>query len=258
MSSGRIGSVYGELTVIDEYKTEKGYWKCTCQCTCGVIKDISYPNLKSGRTRSCGHLEKANREKFKDLTGKTFGDLTVMVKAPQRLKGEILWRCRCTCGRMLEVTRTQLVRGYAKSCGFHQNDQLIGKHFNQLQIIRISEDNRHVYCQCSCGATLWTYKYNVLSGHTKSCGHLLKADHFQRIDGVVVSALARKISSRNTSGYTGVSKTANGKWTAYITLKYKRHTLGVFDQLEEAVRARKNAEEHYFNPILEKAHPSKS
>lgn len=54
-------------------------------------------------------------------------------------------------------------------------------------------------------------------------------------------------NSNNTSGVTGVSldKRSN-KWIAYITLNRKHHYLGSFHQKEDAVRARKQAEEKYF------------
>lgn len=60
-STGRspdlTGKVYGRLTLIRRL----GYIKCTwylCQCACGVQKELDLNNLASGRTRSCGCLQK--------------------------------------------------------------------------------------------------------------------------------------------------------------------------------------------------------
>ena len=53
------------------------------------------------------------------------------------------------------------------------------------------------HCLCSCGNTKWLFKYNVLNGHTKSCGHLLKKDNFKRIDGVVLATLHKKTAIRD-------------------------------------------------------------
>jgi hypothetical protein len=41
----------------------------------------------------------------------------------------------------------------------------------------------------------------------------------------------------NTSGYKGVSKTPSGRWSAYITVDYRRRALGTFDTAAEAAQA---------------------
>ena len=56
-----------------------------------------------------------------------------------------------------------------------------------------------------------------------------------------------KIKTTNKSGVTGVHfEKFIQKWRACITFK------GKFDRFEEAVQARKNAEDKYFKPILNK------
>lgn len=44
----------------------------------------------------------------------------------------------------------------------------------------------------------------------------------------------------------------DGRYRAYITVARKQKALGIFGTLEEAAAARKQAEEKYFKPILEK------
>ena len=51
-----------------------------------------------------------------DLTGKVFDQLTV-IEPCGRLRGGILWRCKCACGNFREVISANLVRGVTKSCG---------------------------------------------------------------------------------------------------------------------------------------------
>lgn len=54
----------------------------------------------------------------------------------------------------------------------------------------------------------------------------------------------RKIAINNTSGCTGVYWNGRrGKWSAEIRRGKKRRYLGSFEELEDAVRARKEAEE---------------
>lgn len=46
-----------------------------------------------------------------------------------------------------------------------------------------------------------------------------------------------KTFSTNTSGYTGVYKQKNGKYTSTIVVNYNKIHLGVYDSFEEACRA---------------------
>ena len=52
-----------------------------------------------------------------DLTGRTFGRLTVIAEAPKHRRGRVHWRCRCTCGNEVVVDGTSLRRGATQSCG---------------------------------------------------------------------------------------------------------------------------------------------
>ena len=69
----------------------------------------------------------------------------------------------------------------------------------------------------------------------------------------VQNAHNRKISKANTSGITGVYLRNNiNKWYAYISIDGKRKHLGCFDSKEEAIQARKEAEEKYFGEYARK------
>ena len=52
-----------------------------------------------------------------DQTGKTFGRLTVISKAPSRKNWQTYWLCRCVCGKEIEASTQNLNRGGVKSCG---------------------------------------------------------------------------------------------------------------------------------------------
>jgi len=54
------------------------------------------------------------------------------------------------------------------------------------------------------------------------------------------------LSTRNTSGYTGVSfNSRSQKWLAYININKKHHSLGQFDSRDEAIAARESAVRDY-------------
>ena len=60
--------------------------------------------------------------RLKDLTGQTFGQLTVVSLLPNRNKhGKALFRCRCSCGGWSPaVVGGDLTSGRTKSCGCEQ------------------------------------------------------------------------------------------------------------------------------------------
>jgi len=61
------------------------------------------------------------------------------------------------------------------------------------------------------------------------------------------NVIKQKKRKDNTSGYRGVSwNKASGKWKAYIQVDGKQKHLGYFKELEDAVRAYKEAELKYY------------
>lgn len=54
----------------------------------------------------------------------------------------------------------------------------------------------------------------------------------------------------STSGDTGVSRTRKGRWRSYVGVDYAQRHLGVFDTKEEAVLARRRAQQELgFSPL---------
>lgn len=65
----------------------------------------------------------------------------------------------------------------------------------------------------------------------------------------------KSISSTNTSGFIGVCwDKDNNKWMSYIGLNDKRIHLGRFDNKEDAIRARLQAEKEYFGEFAPQRH----
>lgn len=58
-----------------------------------------------------------------DLTGKTFGLLTVVEKAENIKHRNAFWKCTCDCGNEVYVSGTNLRRGYTTHCGCDQAEQ---------------------------------------------------------------------------------------------------------------------------------------
>jgi hypothetical protein len=68
-----------------------------------------------------------------------------------------------------------------------------------------------------------------------------------RLVTVSQNGMNREIGTNNSSGIVGVSwHKQTGKWIARIQIDKKRINLGLFDNFDDAVEARKEAEQKYF------------
>lgn len=65
--------------------------------------------------------------KANQLTGKTFGRLTVVERIGVSKNGHILWLCTCECGNSTVVFGSNLVRNHTLSCGC-LNTEVITRH----------------------------------------------------------------------------------------------------------------------------------
>lgn len=153
------GQRFGRLTVIkrDEDRVDKrgrhtAMWVCKCEC--GTVKTVAGGHLKSGHTKSCGCWGQRDngRSRLDDLTGKRFGKLTVVKRAPNYIspKGQVrtAWECKCDCGNTVVVDATVLKSGKQVSCGCHSKalahknhfQDLTGKRFDKLVVLGRAED----------------------------------------------------------------------------------------------------------------------
>lgn len=54
---------------------------------------------------------------IRDLVGKRFGRLLVVCKTDKRSRRQIIWRCRCDCGKYNNVKTGDLISENTRSCG---------------------------------------------------------------------------------------------------------------------------------------------
>lgn len=186
-----IGQKFGKLTVVEKTgdRTKDGQiiWKCVCDCSESNNSIIyAYTNeLLSGRKKSCGCELK---HKYEDLTGQTFGRLTVLnIAGRDDKRRTIIWRCICSCDEHNEVyvSSEKLKSGNTSSCGCLSKEILInnnksrvydltGKRFGMLEVerrIRQDENCEPTWlCLCDCGRRI-EVSSNYLLGRKKiSCG----------------------------------------------------------------------------------------
>lgn len=167
------GQRFGKLIVLGPSdERANGFMVWECQCDCGNSKRVPTPNLTGGRTKSCGC------SRFRDLTGRRFGKLTVVRKTETRSNGFIIWECICDCGSTTTVTTNNLTGGTVQSCGCTRFKDLSGKRFGQLLVLHPTQDRRsgHIVweCQCDCGNTVRVTSSKLINGDKTSCGCVSK------------------------------------------------------------------------------------
>ena len=154
----------------------------------------------------------------KDLTGQKFERLTVVERKENTKLGERVWMCKCDCGNSVSVQSGHLISGHTKSCGCLSREKSSMRSVENFTNVR----------------------------------KFIDTDAVENTRLSVISS-KRSLNKNNTSKTRGVSfVTKNRKWHAYINLKGTRMNLGEYKKLEDAIKARKQAEELYFEPIIER------
>lgn len=147
-----------------------------------------------------------------------------------------------------------------------RHGEIAGMRSGRLKAIRPTGERKHgrrVWeCLCDCGGTAYVRSDLLTTGATRSCGCLKeercragaeRSRNIDRFEGTRVGMLRSKVRSDNRSGFKGVCRVPKGdRWRAYISLQGKRVHLGYFDTAEEAAEARAEAEERYFDPVIER------
>lgn len=150
-----------------------------------------------------------------NLKDRRFGRLVVEGNASR--KGYVI--CLCDCGKRKEIRATSLTKAFqpTRSCGCIQRElvRAIGsKTIPQNMEKQVKTNLRY---------------------HT----------NFQVIEDV-------NPPKHNTSGYKGISWDVHRKkWMTYINVHSKRIFIGRFASLDDAVDARKEAEEKYHKPLID-------
>lgn len=215
---------------------------------------------------------------LKKIIGQRFGNLVVIERAEDFVrpsgKKDVQYLCQCDCGNCIITKSFNLLHKNKRSCGcvstlYHHTENVydltgeygIGyttntnkKFYFDLDDYELIKDN------CWWEATNGYVVSNGESLHRK----IMNANKNEIIDHINHDTLdnrkcnLRKCTtsqnninkgkiSKNTSGYTGVTyRKDRKKWVSRITIDKKTYYLGNYSTIEEAVDARKKAENKYF------------
>lgn len=256
-----------------------------CRCSCGNQVKVCGKYLKNGHKKSCGCIKTKSPYNFEDLTERRFGKLLVMyreeTKAQPSKQHKTMWRCKCDCGNEVIVSATHLKSGHTQSCGCIAKDKFLEmvKKYNDYEI---QEDYVIMYTQSGnpfyvdlddfwkvkniCWYMDNGYLLGLVNGKKiqlhrfiMNCPKDRYVDHIGgsdtrndnrkqnlRIVTMSQNCMNSKRRSTNTSGVTGVCwDKYHRRWHARLEIYGKMVLSKFYDNFEDAVKARKEAEEKY-------------
>ena len=134
------------------------------------------------------------------------------------------------------------------------------KTFGALKVKEKVIINNRTYwnCICKCGKERIFYHNTLKQGYAKSCGcRITFKDNIQKklkkycTNNTYIPKLKNATLNRNnTSGYRGVSyRKDRCKYRAYIKFQGRDIFLGNFDDIDDAIKARQEAEKEYFGLV---------
>lgn len=161
----------------EDIKPGRPSWNCRCDC--GNLVRISTTGLtKANGTKSCGCLRHKPSPGCIELTGQTFGLLTVIRKDQSATGGRAKWICQCECGNLTSVLSESLRNGSTKSCGCivsRLKYDLTGMVFGHLLVLERTYDRRYVSkdtrwkCLCqNCGRIVSVTSYKLRTSNPYS------------------------------------------------------------------------------------------
>lgn len=181
-----VGNRRGSLVVTDaNYGTnERGRRLIRCRCDCGGEIVLTARAWSQGGRLDCGCTSHRNRRhNHVASVGDVFGHLTVL-STSREMHGTSqvdMAHCRCSCGKEVDVTVSNLGLGKVRSCGCYGR-VANGDVFGRLTVIDNSLTSEKgislARCRCSCDAhnEIVVPQTSLKRGNTKSCGCLV-AEH---------------------------------------------------------------------------------
>lgn len=225
------GQKFNKLTVVKRVSDHiqpsgqhSTMWLCRCDCGNEVV--VRGSHLKNEKTKSCGCLHGENLEKYgKNNKKYNTYDLTGKYGIGYTSKGEEFY---------FDLEDYDKIKDYCwliNSYGYVVTSEA-GNNKKKILMHRLITN-----CQNEFDID---HKYGKETRNDNRKSNLRIATESQNM-------MNRNLSTRNKSGVVGVSwTTVYNKWLANIMLNGKNIHLGYFDKFEDAVQARKEAEDKYF------------
>jgi len=206
-----------------------------------------------------------------DITGQTFGNLTVIEYSGRDIYRNAQWRCKCACGGEAIASITHLRSGHTQSCGCINKQKIKNLKYSHgmagTRLYNIWANMKQRCCDINLpsykdyggrGITVcksWRQDFQAFYDWAMPNGYreTLSIDRIDNSKGyspnncrwvtMDIQAKNRRIRSTNKSGISGVAyKKSINKWIAGISINGKQVHIGSYSTKEEAVKARQELE----------------
>lgn len=226
------GKMFGRLKVIKEDPNRGKRTRWLCQCSCGnpeLVSVLSY-NLKSGAVKSCGCLVVENNKKRGKHNRYKLSEDGSFYTVYEEDSDKYFY---------VDAEDYAFIKDYYWFFDETGYVKTIKQKNNTREIIYLHRLIMHLTPEDK------VYVDHII--HPK--GKEDKIDNRKsnlRIVTPTQNSMNKWISSKNKSGTTGVIKKPGDKWEAFLTMNKETKLRKTFDTIEEAIQARKEAEEKHF------------
>lgn len=220
-----MNQTFDRLKVIS-YERYNGRVYFNCSCKCGGFKKALSSNVIAGKTKSCGCLQKEQAQKSNSK--RNIYDLSGEYGIGYTSKGEEFYFDLDDYDKIKDYCWSAR-HGYLRARDPNTNKDII---MHRL-IMNVNETDN---------AIVDHIKHNTLDNRKSQL----------RVCSPKENSRNKELLKSNKSGYPGVYK-YNNKWTAKIMVNRKSISLGTYKSFENALKARKEAEDKYFGDFSYRA-----
>lgn len=177
------GNIYGDWLVLfkeEELTKQKkrAIWVCECR-TCKTKKNISGSDLRT-RLPKCPNC-KLKENQTSEINNR-YGKMTVIDFSYINKDRHYIWKCKCDCGNIEDVSGTLLRNGTKICCNECNKENHLpqpnfidetGNKYGLLTVLKRDPSKTKTafwICQCDCGKIISVWGNHLRKKHTQSCG----------------------------------------------------------------------------------------
>lgn len=217
------GQKFGNWIVIKKdgiYRSGSFYWLCECQCDNKTQKILAGLDLKRGHTKSCGCLTMLLMQENKKISNRQ--------NIVYDLSGEYgIGYTKNKKPFYFDLEDYDKINNY---CWYYSNSSYVSTTINNKDV-----KMHRLIMDCPSGLSI---------------DHINHKPHDNRKENLRICTHQENMFNRyrndNKSGVTGVYLHKNNKWIAKIYINGKDIYLGLYEDKNDAIKVRKQAEDKYF------------